>query len=149
MPRRQRNGISTTPLAGDPGKDLFAYLFLLIMVFAFMLLMSGQGDGNARPGPDQAKAGTSQPLLAPMAQVAELVEEQGRISLRYGDQSYDPKADFQRLVDDQRIQTHSEGKKIIYVRHRAGSEIRLSQYLKTFEFLSANQVGVAFAREDP
>jgi hypothetical protein len=37
---RRMRSIHTALAAGDPGKDLFAYLFLLIMVFSFMLLMS-------------------------------------------------------------------------------------------------------------
>ena len=149
MGRRHRQGLDMAPLAGDPGKDLFAYLFLLIMVFAFMLLMSGKGNGTAQTAPDQPPQGKSSIVVSAAGMVAELVEKNGGILLQYPDGTYDPRTDFHRLMDDERIVTGADGTRVLYVKNQDQNTIGLSQYLEAFKELSGRQVSIAFAEVLP
>ena len=149
MGRRCRQGLNMAPLAGDPGKDLFAYLFLLIRVFAFMLLMSGKGNGTAQAAPDQPPQGKSAIVVSATGMVAELVEKNGRILLQYPGATYDPTTDFNRLMADERIITGADGTHILYVKNEDRNTIGLSQYLEAFKALSGRQVAIAFAEVLP
>ncbi len=151
MGRRQRQGISTTLAAGDPGKDLFAYLFLLIMVFSFMLLMSFEQAGSAQKAPDQEKSGESTLTTLSKENIASLEEIDSKIFLRFGKDLYDPENDFEALKRDRKIVTVKTGSKqeqlFLYIEKKNQDSISLFEYLETFKKLSHKNVSIAFAKE--
>lgn len=161
MSRRRRHSLSYSMAAGDPGKDLFAYLFLLIMVFAFMVLMSIEQNGSvqnkpdqngsAQKAPDQEKSGKSQLTRIAQKNIAVLEERQNRIYLRYGRKLYDPEKDFHRLLADKRVVTHlkdgHEKQQVLYIEKKNQETITLFEYLETFQRLSERNVSIAFAQE--
>ncbi|MCP3872059.1 MAG: hypothetical protein GY699_02750 [Desulfobacteraceae bacterium] len=151
MRNRRRQGISTTLAAGDPGKDLFAYLFLLIMVFSFMLLMSFEQAGSAQKSPDQGKKGSSGLTSLSKDTIASLEEVDSKIFLKFGQNLYDPEKDFEKLKKDNRIVTlKKDGKKealFLYIEKKNQDSISLFEYLETFKTLSEKNVSIAFAQE--
>jgi len=151
MGRRQRQGISTSLAAGDPGKDLFAYLFLLIMVFSFMLLMSFEQAGSAQKAPDQEKNGKSTLTTLSKENIASLEEIDSKIFLRFGKELYDPENDFERLLQDKKIVTVKKDSKqeqqFLYIEKKNQEDISLFEYLETFKKLSQKNVSIAFAKE--
>ena len=151
MGRRQRQGISTSLAAGDPGKDLFAYLFLLIMVFSFMLLMSFEQAGSAQKAPDSKKSGTSTLTIISKDNIASLEEIDSKIFLRFGKDLYDPENDFEKLEQDKKIvvvkQDGKEGQRFLYIKKKNQEDISLFEYLETFKKLSQKNISIAFAQE--
>lgn len=151
MSRRRRQPLSVPLAAGDPGKDLFAYLFLLIMVFAFMVLMSIEQKESAQKAPDQKKSGRSQVTQIARKNIAVLEDREGQIYLRYGQKLYDPEKDFHRLVEDKRIVSHQEKdqkkQQFLYIEKKNQETITLFEYLETFQKLSHKNVSIAFAQE--
>lgn len=156
MGRRQRHGISTSLAAGDPGKDLFAYLFLLIMVFSFMLLMSFEQAGSAQKAPDpktieQERTGKSTLTAISQKNIASLEKIDSKIFLRFGKDLYDPLNDFERLVQDRKIVTVKTGgnqeQLFLYIEKKNQDSISLFEYLETFKKLSGENVSIAFAKE--
>jgi len=151
MGRRQRQGISTSLAAGDPGKDLFAYLFLLIMVFSFMLLMSFEQAGSAQKAPDSKKSGTSTLTIISKDNIASLEEIDSKIFLRFGKDLYDPENDFEKLEQDKKIvvvkQDGREDQRFLYIEKKNQEDISLFEYLETFKKLSQKNISIAFAQE--
>jgi hypothetical protein len=151
MGRRQRQGISTSLAAGDPGKDLFAYLFLLIMVFAFMLLMSFEQAGSTQKAPDQGKNGKSTLTRLSQENIASLEEIDSKIFLRFGNDLYDPEKDFEKLEQDKKIVTVKQGagkdQRFLYIEKKDQEDISLFEYLETFQKLSRKNISIAFARK--
>lgn len=150
MGRRHRQGISLAFSAGDPGRDLFAYLFLLIMVFAFMLLMSFEEAESIQKSPVQRQPGKSVAVQISKDNIASLEVVDSRVYLRFGKALYDPVTDFEKLVRDKKIVTQSKNGKeqrLLYVSRENIRNISLSDYLETFKTLSERDVLVAFAGE--
>lgn len=152
MSRHRRSRISTALAAGDPGKDLFAYLFLLIMVFSFMLLMSFEQAGSAQKSPDQEKSGNSSLKVLSKDNIATLVKQDARLLLKYGSILYDPKTDFDKLVKDKRViivtqKGRKKPQKFLYIEKKNQESISLFEYLETFQLLAQKNVSVAFAKQ--
>lgn len=151
MGRRRRQGISTSLAAGDPGKDLFAYLFLLIMVFSFMLLMSFEQAGSARKAPESEKSGTSTLTTISKDNIATLEEINSKIFLRFGKDLYDPENDLEKLEQDKKIvvvkQDGREEQRFLYIEKKNQEDISLFEYLETFKRLSQKNISIAFTRE--
>ncbi len=151
MGRRQRHGISTSLTAGDPGKDLFAYLFLLIMVFSFMLLMSSEQTGSTQKAPDSKKGGTSTLTTISKDNIAILEEIDSKIFLRFGKKLYDPENDIEKLEQDKKIvivkQEGKEEQRFLYIEKKNQEDISLFEYLETFKKLSQKNISIAFAQE--
>ncbi len=151
MGRRQRQGISTSLAAGDPGKDLFAYLFLLIMVFSFMLLMSFEQAGSVQKAPDSEKNGTSTLTTISKDNIASLEEIDSKIFLRFGKVLYDPEYDIEKLEQDKKIvavkQDGREEQRFLYIEKKNQEDISLFEYLETFKRLSRKNISIAFAQE--
>lgn len=145
---RRRQSINISLAAGDPGKDLFAYLFLLIMVFSFMLLMSLEQSGSAQTAPDQKKRGGSTFSKVAKETLATLENRDSKIFLRFGKDIYDPQTDLKRLEQDKRIVMKKQGEtiqKVLYIKKTKDNGISLSQYLETFKSFSENNISIAFA----
>lgn len=151
MGRRQRQGISTSLAAGDPGKDLFAYLFLLIMVFSFMLLMSSEQAGSTQKAPGRTKKGKSTLTTVFKENIASLEKIDSKIFLRFGKDLYDPEKDFEKLKLDKRIVIAKKGSKqeqlFLYIEKKNQVDISLFEYLETFKKLSQKNVSIAFVQE--
>lgn len=151
MGRRRREGISTSLAAGDPGKDLFAYLFLLIMVFSFMLLMSFDEKGSAQKAPESKKSGTSTLTTISKDNIATLEEIDSKIFLRFGKDLYDPENDLEKLEQDKKIvvvkQDGREEQRFLYIEKKNQEDISLFEYLETFKRLSQKNISIAFVRE--
>jgi hypothetical protein len=151
MGRRQKQGISTSLAAGDPGKDLFAYLFLLIMVFSFMLLMSFEQAGSAQKAPESEKSGTSSLTTISKDNIASLEEIDSKIFLRFGKDLYDPENDLEKLEQDKKIvvvkQDGREEQRFLYIEKKNQEDISLFEYLETFKRLSQKNISIAFAQE--
>ncbi|SDU57040.1 hypothetical protein [Desulfobacula phenolica] len=145
---RRRQSINISLAAGDPGKDLFAYLFLLIMVFSFMLIMSLEQPGSAQAAPDRKKRGGSTFSKLAKQRLATLENRDSKIYLRFGKDIYDPQTDLKRLEQDKRIVIKKQGKtiqKILYIKKTKDNNISLSQYLETFKSFSDHNISIAFA----
>lgn len=145
---RRRSGINIFPTAGDPGKDLFAYLFLLIMVFAFMLMMSSEQAGSAQNAPARKKNGTSALTQVAIENIGVLEKQGSQLLLRFGKNLYDPETDFEKLEQDKRIMTitkDGKNQKILYIEKKGRTSISLFDYLDTFKPLSRKGVSIAFA----
>ncbi|MEA1969125.1 MAG: hypothetical protein U9N77_13015 [Thermodesulfobacteriota bacterium] len=151
MGRRRRQGISTSLAAGDPGKDLFAYLFLLIMVFSFMLLMSFEQAGSARKAPESEKSGTSTLATISKDNIATLEEINSKIFLRFGKDLYDPENDLEKFEQDKKNvvvkQDGREEQRFLYIEKKNQEDISLFEYLETFKRLSQKNISIAFTRE--
>jgi hypothetical protein len=151
MGRRQRQGISTALVAGDPGKDLFAYLFLLIMVFSFMLLMSFEQAGSAQKAPDHKKEGKSSLTELSKDTIGTLEEINSKLFLRFGKDLYDPEKDFNKLEQDKKIVTVKKGsgqeQHFLYIEKKNQDDISLFEYLETFKKLSQQNISIAFSQE--
>ena len=146
MRRRQSTSISLA--AGDPGKDLFAYLFLLIMVFSFMLLMSSEQTGNAQKAPEQQKSSKSTFSQIVEKNIATLEKKGTKIFLRFENDLYDPQKDFEKLEQDKRIVVKKQGgnvQKFLYIKKTNHETISLFQYLETFKTFSDHNISIAFA----
>ena len=146
--RRRRQSTNISLAAGDPGKDLFAYLFLLIMVFSFMLLMSSEQAGNAQKAPDQQTRSKSTFSQVMEANIATLEKKGTKIFLRFGNKLYDPQKDFEKLEQDKRIVVKTEegkSQKFLYIKKINHENISLSQYLETFKSFSEHNISIAFA----
>lgn len=148
---RRRQSITVPLAAGDPGKDLFAYLFLLIMVFAFMVLMSIEQKNNTQQAPDQKKQGKSRVTQILKKNIGTLEDRDGKIYLKFDQTIYDPVKDLHRLVQDKRIViSHPEGKEkqqFLYIEKKNQETISLFDYLETFQKLSQKNITIAFAEE--
>ena len=151
MRRRQRQSISISPAAGDPGKDLFAYLFLLIMVFSFMLIMSSEQTGSAQKAPHSEKRGTSGFTAISQKNIASLEKIDSKIFLRFGSELYNPEHDLEKLEKDKRIvivkKTGEKEQKFLYIKKKDQEDISLFEYLETFKKISQKNISIAFARE--
>jgi hypothetical protein len=151
MRRRQRQGIPTSFTTGDPGKDLFAYLFLLIMVFSFMLLMSFEQKGSAQKAPDSKEGGTSTLTSISKENIASLEEIDSKIFLRFGKELYDPENDIEKLEKAGKLvlvkQDDGREQKFLYIEKKNQKDISLFEYLETFKKLSQNNISIAFARK--
>ncbi len=141
----------TAPMAaGDPGKDLFAYLFLLMMIFAFMLLMSFESSGRPQQAPDQKKSAVSGYAVVSAKNIATLEKKNGRLMLRFEDRLYDPRKDIERLEADGRIVSQGRAeleKKMLYIKKTQQTQVSLYDYLETFKTFSDNRIYIAFASE--
>ena len=151
MKRRQRQGIPTSFTAGDPGKDLFAYLFLLIMVFSFMLLMSSEQQDSSQKAPDSNESGTSTLTTISKKNIASLEEIDSKIFLRFGKELYDPEKDIEKLEQADKLvlvkQDDGKEQKFLYIEKKDQNNISLFEYLETFKKLSQNNISIAFAKK--
>jgi hypothetical protein len=153
MDRRRRHIGISLERTQDPGKDLFAYLFLLIMVFSFMLLMTTGERQHTIPGqtgPQQHEdAGRSRLASVSLEKIAQLAKRDGRLCLRFGNESYDPARDMDRLEKDQRIAliTGRDGRqqRVLYLEEDKTNKVLLAEYLEAFQHLNRRGIGVAFA----
>ncbi len=146
---RTRNRININAMSGDPGKDLFAYLFLLVMMFSFMLLMSMNSSESRQKAPDQNGNGKSSFSRVPEKNVAVLEKKNGALYLRFGRILYNPSTDMEKLEQDKRITIKKNGDKVqkfLYIKKDKNQTISLFDYLDTFKFFSDNQISVAFVR---
>lgn len=149
---RRRRHLSTQLIAGDPGKDLFAYLFLLVMIFSFMLLMSFDPSDKAQKAPDHdmsgSKSSKSSFTLVTKGQVAKLKLKDSQLFLQYGKTLYDPIKEMKKLEQDNRIvlkKTGNKTQKVLYIQKETQNQVSLVQYLDTFQAFSKNNITIAFA----
>ncbi len=146
---RRKRGIHIAAVSGDPGKDLFAYLFLLIMVFSFMLLMSVDQSQARQDSPDHTKSGKSSYSKVSKQNVATLRTKGDRLYLKFGNDLYDPITDMSKLELDGRITKKIDGEtvqKIMYIEKQDKGDISLFHYLDTFKIFSDHQISIAFVK---
>ena len=150
MGYHRRRGITASPAAGDPGKDLFAYLFLLVMVFTFMLLMSFDQGGSGQNAPESSKTGSTLTAAVSAEQLGVLEKKGTRIVMRFGSAVYDPGTDMEKIEQDGRVVTmlkDGREQKVLYVKKVNESQISLYDYLETFQKLSEMHITIIFAEE--
>ncbi len=152
MRRRRSSAIGLGAATVDPGKDLFAYLFILIMVFSFMLLMTTEerhGKNHARRAPQSTRAGRAESAEVVTAALGRLEKKDGRIVLVFGNATYDPMRDCERLVADGRVTKRfaPDGKpqKILYLAENSTRLVSLAEYLEAFRSLGDQGISIAFA----
>lgn len=147
---RRRSTICPTMTVGDPGKDLFAYLFILIMVFSFMLLMSMEQAKDIQKAPEQKTGHSSDYSILTKENIAQLVVVNSKLYLKFDKTLYDPISQLEKLKNDGRVQVKQNGnikKNIIYVLREGNENVSLLEYLDTFKILSRNNIHIAFAKE--
>ncbi len=149
MPRRRR-GLPLQAI-GDPGKDLFAYLFLLMMVFSFMLLMTmdeKQKNMPVQTAPDQENSsGRAATALVSGAKVGLLGKKEGAITLFYGEETYNLASEIDRMISDDRLVTKVEDGvevQILYVREDLQNKLLLEEYFMASKGLSEQGIRVVF-----
>jgi len=146
----RRQGITIQGAAGDPGKDLFAYLFLLIMVFAFMLLMSVEQGKDVQKAPDRQTRSQVGGVAVSRDMIGDLVVRDSKLFLRFGQTFYDPLTQADQLENDGKVWQEGEGgdmKKVLYVKRPEQAGVTLGKYLDTFKAFAARNISVAFAGE--
>ena len=149
MPRRRR-GLPFQSVQ-DPGKDLFAYLFLLMMVFSFMLLMTMDEKQKKMPVQTAPEQETSSSRLAATvvltSKVGLLGKKAGKITLFYGDKSYDIATNIgQMIADDRFVIKREDGRevKMLYVREDLQNKLMLEEYFLATKALSEQGIRVVF-----
>lgn len=150
MGRRGRRGPAPFPVAGDPGKDLFAYLFLMMMVFSFMLMMTLDRAGSPQKAPDAKETGSSALVELAKGDIGTLEKQGSKLLLRFADAIYDPEKDFQKLDRDKKIKSMEKNGKairVLYIEKKDQASVSLFAYLETFQVLSRNGVSIAFAEK--
>ena len=124
-----------------------------MMVFSFMLLMTTgerQGTISGQTGPQQHNdSGRSRLASVSLEKIARLGKKDGRLFLRFGNESYDPARDLDRLLKDDRIAlmtgTDGQQQQVLYLEEDKSNKVLLAEYLEAFQYLSRRGIGVAFA----
>lgn len=101
-------------------------------------------------GPQQHEnAGRSRLAAVSLDKIAQLSKKDGRLYLRFGNDSYDPVHDMDRLERDQRValltETDGQQKRVLYLEEDRNHRVLLAEYLEAFQHLNRRGIGVAFA----
>lgn len=153
MSRRRSNPSFAAGQGQDPGKDLFAYLFLLMMVFVFVLLMTlhqVQAEADMTTAPKTAQPqGSSTLKNLKQNQFGTLVKEDGQLVLRFGNESFNPQQDLERLLASSYLITDQDdagqARKTLYLDAAQQQTVLLGEYLTSFQALNRAGISVAFA----
>lgn len=153
MSRRRRSATIAAGQGQDPGKDLFAYLFLLMMVFVFVLLMTlhqVQAGAIAAPEVDSPQGSSTLKSLK-QNQFGTLVKEDGQLVLRFGEESFRPQQDIERLLASSHLiidqEESGKARKTLYLDAGQQQSVLLGEYLTSFQALNRAGISVAFAEK--
>lgn len=147
----RRKGKSMVSGFQDPGKDIFAFLFLTSFIMIFVMLVAYEQKvkgGDKSPGPPIPENGGGT-IILPKGDVGELMKENDKIFLVFGNSKFDP-------TDEKQLNTliagpwikEKDGKKVMYLnlKEASNSRVLLNEYFSAFNEISRRNIEVVFGR---